>query len=122
MHFFPVYRKTTIWVSFEPEFNLEYFYFVQFDDFGRLLNQSWKVKRDLSNAVSNNKIDELYHFGIKNGALGGKLLGAGGAGFFLFYVPTNHQSKFIKSLKKNIVVPFKFEKEGSKIIFNDEKY
>ena len=94
----------------------------QFDDFGRLLNQSWKVKRDLSNAVSNNKIDELYHFGIKNGALGGKLLGAGGAGFFLFYVPNKHQSKFIKSLNKNIVVPFKFEKEGSKIIFNDEKY
>ena len=93
----------------------------QFDDFGRLLNQSWKVKRDLSNSISNSKIDELYEFGIRNGALGGKLLGAGGAGFFLFYVPNKFQSKFIKSMKKNIVVPFKFEKEGSKIIFNDEK-
>ena len=45
----------------------------------------------------------------------------GGVGFFLFYVPNKFQSKFIKSMKKNIVVPFKFEKEGSKIIFNDEK-
>ena len=96
----------------------------QFDEIGKLLNETWKMKRDLSKFVSTNKIDELYNFGINNGALGGKLLGAGGAGFLLFYVPEENQSKFIKSIKsikKSIIVPFIFESEGSKIIFNDQK-
>ena len=96
----------------------------QFDEIGKLLNETWKMKRDLSKFVSTNKIDELYNFGINNGALGGKLLGAGGAGFLLFYVPEENQSKFIKSIKstkKSIIIPFNFESEGTKIIFNDQK-
>ena len=96
----------------------------QFDEIGKLLNETWKIKKDLSKLISNNKIDELYNYGINNGALGGKLLGAGGAGFLLFYVPEEKQTKFIKSIKynnKSIIVPFNFEAEGSKIIFNDQK-
>lgn len=96
----------------------------QFDEIGKLLNETWKIKKDLSKFVTTNKIDELYNFGIKSGALGGKLLGAGGAGFLLFYVPEEKRPKFIesiKSTKKSITVPFNFEAEGSRIIFNDQK-
>ena len=93
----------------------------QFDEVGKLLNETWQIKKDLSKLISNNKIDELYNYGINNGALGGKLLGAGGAGFLLFYVPEEKQLKFIKSIKRSVIVPFNFEKEGSKIIFNDQK-
>jgi D-glycero-alpha-D-manno-heptose-7-phosphate kinase len=93
----------------------------QFDEIGKLLDETWKIKKDLSKLISTNKVDELYNYGINNGALGGKLLGAGGAGFLLFYVPEEKQSKFIKSFKRSIIVPFNFESEGSKIIFNDQK-
>ena len=88
------------------------------DDFGRLLHESWIEKKSLSQNISNSDIDNIYNFATQNGALGGKLLGAGGGGFFLFYVPGNMQKKFIKSLKKKIIIPFNFNNEGSEIMFN----
>ena len=57
------------------------------DEFGKLLNESWKIKRSMTEKISNPKIDLIYERGLKAGALGGKLLGAGGGGFILFYVP-----------------------------------
>ena len=63
------------------------------DDFGKLLGQSWKLKKNLSNKISNNKIDELYELALKNGALGGKILGAGGGGFLLLYMKKNNKKK-----------------------------
>ena len=60
------------------------------DRFGVLLNEQWKVKRSLTNKITNKEIDEIYDAGINAGALGGKLLGAGGGGFFTFYCENNH--------------------------------
>ena len=91
-----------------------------FDEFGLLLNETWKLKKDLSSSVSNSRINDIYDLGIKSGAKGGKLLGAGGSGFFLFYVPNLKKNFFIKKFKDFIRVPFKFEKNGTKIIFNDK--
>jgi D-glycero-alpha-D-manno-heptose-7-phosphate kinase len=86
------------------------------DDFGMLLNSSWKIKRSLSNMISNNTIDELYNTALKSGAIGGKVLGAGGGGFILFYVKPENQNKVKKALKGLTYVPFKFENTGSKIV------
>jgi D-glycero-alpha-D-manno-heptose-7-phosphate kinase len=66
------------------------------DDLGRLLHESWIKKKDLSSQVTNDKIDFIYNLGLKHGALGGKLLGAGGGGFFLFYVPLEKRNFFLK--------------------------
>ncbi len=93
---------------------------LQFDDFGQLLNETWKLKRELSSSVSTSKLDHVYQLGIKSGALGGKLLGAGGAGFFLFYLPYDKKKQFINSFKQFTCIQFKFEQEGSKIIFNEK--
>ena len=93
----------------------------KFDDFGMLLNETWKKKKELSNSVSSDRVDHIYNLGIKNGALGGKLLGAGGAGFFLFYLPKNKREIFLNSFKNFTCIPFKFEQEGSTIIFNETK-
>ncbi len=91
-----------------------------FNEFGELLNETWKLKKDLSSYVSNSKINDIYDYGIKCGATGGKLLGAGGSGFFLFYVPKANKNFFNKKFKNFIKVPFKFEKKGTRIIFNDK--
>lgn len=90
------------------------------DDFGYLLDESWNKKKELSKHISSDYIDKIYNRGIKNGALGGKILGAGGGGFLLFYVDENKIAKFKKSLKNFTIIPFKFENKGSKIIFNNE--
>lgn len=87
------------------------------DDFGRLLDYSWKLKRGISNGISTSEIDEQYDRAIKAGALGGKLLGAGGGGFLLFYVPSEKQKNVRAALSNQLYVPFKFENEGTKIIF-----
>ena len=89
-----------------------------FNDFGKLLHESWLLKKKLSNKMSNSSIDDIYDLAIKKGALGGKLLGAGGGGFFLLYVPHERQKKFIKSFQKFVHIPFNFENLGSKVIFN----
>ena len=88
------------------------------DEFGRLLNISWKLKRSLSKSISNDYLDEIYNYALQKGALGGKLLGAGGGGFFLFYVPKNKQKNFLTSFKKFTIVPFKFSDQGSRIIYS----
>ena len=76
---------------------------ISLDEFGKLLNEQWKVKRDLTNRISNKEIDSIYEAGINAGAIGGKLLGAGGGGFMLFYVPKNKQKEFIKITKKKLM-------------------
>lgn len=92
-----------------------------YDSIGSLLHEAWMKKKLLSNKVSNNYIDSIYDNGLKNGALGGKLLGAGGGGFLLFYVKKNKQKKFINFFKKLTILKIKFSKKGSEIIFNNEK-
>ena len=92
----------------------------KYDDFGLLLNETWKIKKSLSSKVSNPKIEKIYNRGILSGASGGKLLGAGGGGFILFYVKKQNQKKFKKEMNKYIDIPFQFSTEGSKIIFNQK--
>ena len=87
--------------------------------FGELLNNAWHLKKKLSNSITNKKIDQLYQLLIKNGALGGKLLGAGGGGFLLMYVEKKFRKKFLKKLPNLINITFKFSSEGSKIIFKN---
>ncbi len=86
------------------------------NDFGKLLHQAWKNKRSLSNKVTNAKIDELYNAAIKAGATGGKVLGAGGGGFILFFVKPENQDKVKRVLHNLTFVPFKFENTGSKVV------
>lgn len=92
----------------------------QLDDFGLLLNETWKIKKSLANNISNNYLNGLYNYGIESGAYGGKLLGAGGGGFMLFYVPIKNIKLFLKKFKKNLIIPFEFEDKGSQIIYNSE--
>ena len=89
-----------------------------FDLFGELLNQSWIVKKQLSNKISSKNLDEIYNNAIKAGATGGKLLGAGGGGFFIFYVKKKNQKKFLKKTNNLNILPFKFDTDGSKVISN----
>ncbi|VAX36950.1 D,D-heptose 7-phosphate kinase [hydrothermal vent metagenome] len=86
-------------------------------NFGTLLDESWKIKRSLSDKVSTPQIDNLYEKAKRAGAIGGKLLGAGGGGFALFFVPPSKQKTFKEKFKKLLQVPFKFESLGSQIIF-----
>lgn len=90
---------------------------LEIDDFGRLLAEQWKIKRSMTSKISNPGIDEIYETGIKNGALGGKLLGAGGGGFMLFYAKKKDQAKIVDSLSRKLFVTFRFENTGSKIIY-----
>ena len=95
------------------------------NEFGSLLHENWMLKRELSSSVSNETIDSIYDKAIENGALGGKLLGAGSTGFMLFYVPEDKQPDVIAALSSYLHVPFQFETEGSKVIYyssSDTKY
>lgn len=87
------------------------------DEFGKLLNYTWELKRGLTSKVSTNTIDEIYQKGIAAGALGGKLLGAGGGGFLLFYVEREYQSSVREALKNLLYVPFRFENYGSRVLY-----
>lgn len=89
-------------------------------DFGKLLHQSWMLKKSLSNKVSSNHIDEIYDIAINNGAIGGKLLGAGGGGFILFLVKPEDRDRLRKSLSSLMHVLFRFDKLGSQIIYYSE--
>lgn len=86
------------------------------DDFGRLLDTTWRLKKGTGGAVSTGSIDELYEKGIEAGALGGKLLGAGGGGFFVFYVQPDKQKAVKEAMKDLMYIPFKFEEGGTKVI------
>jgi D-glycero-alpha-D-manno-heptose-7-phosphate kinase len=87
------------------------------NDFGRLLNETWKLKRSLTNKISTSEADEIYSIALKNGALGGKLLGAGGGGFMLIFAPPENHSKIRQALSKFLHVPFKFDTTGSQIVY-----
>lgn len=92
------------------------------NDLGRMLHEAWRLKRELSDKVSNSALDEIYEAGVRGGAVGGKILGAGGGGFVLFYVEPEKQDGVRKALKKLIEVEFKFEFKGSQIIlYNPNK-
>ena len=86
-------------------------------DFGRLLHKSWMMKRSLTDKISTSDIDKIYDTATNAGAIGGKLLGAGGGGFMLFFVEPELQPKVRKELKNLLYVPFKFENLGSQIIY-----
>lgn len=87
------------------------------DDFGRLLDVTWKLKRQTGKSVSTSNIDELYDKGIAAGALGGKLLGAGGGGFLVFYVQSENQKSVKEAMKNLLYIPFKFEDGGTQVIY-----
>jgi D-glycero-alpha-D-manno-heptose-7-phosphate kinase len=90
----------------------------QLDDFGYGLHEGWKLKKSLTDNISNSELDELYERGIKfGGALGGKLLGAGGGGYLLFYCKKENQEKLRIVFSELEELPFKFERNGSHIIF-----
>ena len=85
-------------------------------DFGKLLHESWMLKKSLTNMISNGDINEIYEAARQAGAVGGKLCGAGGGGFMLFFVPREFQPKVKKALKRLLLVPFRFDTLGSHII------
>ena len=87
------------------------------DEFGKLLDTTWKLKRGTGAKVSNGSIDELYSQAIKAGALGGKLLGAGGGGFLLFYCEKENQENLKKAMEELMIVPFCFENEGTQVLY-----
>ena len=87
------------------------------DDFGKLLHESWQLKRTLASNITNPAIDEIYRAAREAGALGGKLLGAGGGGFLLFFVKPEHQRGVRERLKDLLYVPVRFENLGSQIIY-----
>jgi D-glycero-alpha-D-manno-heptose-7-phosphate kinase len=86
-------------------------------DFGKLLHESWLLKRTLSEKISTSHVDDLYDKAIKAGALGGKLLGAGGGGFILIYAEPDKQAAVRTALGGLLEIPFRFENLGSQIIF-----
>ena len=93
------------------------------DDFGKLLGKSWELKRKTGEAVTTSAIDEFYERGIKAGAIGGKLLGAGGGGFLIFYVPDERRDNVCNELQDLMRIPFHFESNGSEVIyFEPEEY
>ena len=89
---------------------------VPLSEFGALLHEAWQNKRKISSKVSNNVIDDIYEEARKNGALGGKILGAGGGGFILFYVPYEYQERVRNALEQLIYVPFGIDNGGSRIV------
>ena len=87
------------------------------DDFGRLLDHTWRIKRRTGSAVTTDNIDGLYAKGIEAGALGGKLLGAGGGGFLVFYVQPDKQDSVKEAMKDYMRIPFEFENNGTQVMY-----
>ena len=85
-------------------------------ELGNLLNEVWELKKGLANNISNNDFDKIYEKGIDAGALGGKLLGAGGGGFFLFVVKKEMKKMFIEKMKPLLVDDFKIDTDGARVI------
>lgn len=93
------------------------------NEFGRLLDYTWKLKRGISSRISTDSIDGLYAKGIEAGALGGKLLGAGGGGFLLFYVEEDRRATVREAMQDLLYVPFEFENSGTRVIhYTPEMY
>jgi len=89
----------------------------RFHEFGKLLHESWMLKRNLTRLISNGNIDDIYQAAINAGAIGGKLCGAGGGGFILLFVPPENQDKVRDKLKDLLLVPIRFENLGSHLVF-----
>ena len=89
------------------------------DAFGEMLHENWILKKQMAEGVSSSRIDKWYETALKNGAIGGKLLGAGGGGFLLFYAPESKHKKIVDALSDLIYQDFSFDPQGSKIIFID---
>lgn len=87
------------------------------NEFGKLLDHTWKLKRGITSSISNDSIDLLYKKALEAGAMGGKLLGAGGGGFLLFYVETDKQAAVKEVLKDLLYVPFEFENAGTRVLY-----
>lgn len=93
------------------------------DEFGRMLDYTWKLKRQTGSRISTESIDMFYEKGIRAGALGGKLLGAGGGGFLIFYVPRERQNMVMKAMEGLLYIPFAFETSGTSVIhYTSENY
>jgi D-glycero-alpha-D-manno-heptose-7-phosphate kinase len=90
-------------------------------DFGRLLHETWMLKRQISKSISSDFIDGIYDKARKAGAIGGKILGAGGGGFMLFFVKPEDKPQVCEALKDLLLVPFAFESSGSQILFYDNQ-
>jgi D-glycero-alpha-D-manno-heptose-7-phosphate kinase len=90
---------------------------IEIIDFGRLLHESWMIKQKLTEKITTPQVDRIYKTAREAGAIGGKLLGAGGGGFILFFVEPKYQPKVRSKLKNLLYVPFKFENLGSQIIY-----
>ena len=96
---------------------------VSLDEFGRLLDHTWRLKRQTGSAVTTDGIDSLYEKGIEAGALGGKLLGAGGGGFLVFYVDDDHREALLDAMSDLLYVPFEFEEGGTSVVhYTPESY
>ena len=90
-------------------------------EFGALLDETWRLKRQLADNISNSALDEIYATARQAGALGGKLLGAGGGGFMLFFVPPECQARVRQALERLLVVPFRFSAAGSELIHYERR-
>ena len=86
-------------------------------EFCEMIADSWSIKKSIHKSITNKKLDDFYNYSISSGAKGGKLLGAGGGGFFLFYVKETNKKNFLKKMKKNLVIPYKFENSGSSLVY-----
>jgi len=89
-----------------------------FDELGSLLDKGWHLKKQLARDITNPEIEKMYQSALAAGALGGKIAGAGGGGFLLLYCQPEHQDRVRKALSGYREMPFRFEKDGSKVIFN----
>lgn len=90
-----------------------------YNGFGQILDEAWQLKRKVGPRVSTPDIDRIYTLAIQAGAIGGKLLGAGGGGFILFLAEPDKQEGIKRALLDLTYVPFKFEQEGTQVIYND---
>lgn len=89
--------------------------------FGEILNENWLLKQQLASSISNETINKYYNLAINNGALGGKLLGAGGGGFLLFYCEKDKQEQLRKAMADLVELPFEFDNSGTKVIYVGSK-
>ena len=90
-------------------------------EFGRLLDESWKIKRKLTQKITNATLDDIYEAGRSAGALGGKLLGAGGGGFMMFFVPPERRPCLRERLKKLLCIPFSFSTRGAHVVLYEQE-
>lgn len=107
-------QKRIVELTHELKYELEH---NNIDAVGKILHENWLIKKTLASGISNPQFDIWYDKALKSGALGGKILGAGGSGFFLFYVPEVKQDKFRKVMKELPEMEFKFDHQGTTTIF-----